>query len=82
MEYFSALPEDDVLKLIRDMPSKFCDLDHIPTWLLKRCLPELLPVLHYIINESLSTGSFPNKLKENMMKTSSAMKKSTMSFWI
>lgn len=61
--HFSNLSENDVLGIIKSMPNKFCDLDPIPTWLLKECLTELLPVIHYIINESLMTGSFPQCLK-------------------
>ena len=33
--HFSALPEEDIIKVIKSMPDKFCGLDPIPTWLLK-----------------------------------------------
>ena len=35
----------------------------IPTWLLKLCLSELLPVITYIVNLSLSTSTVPYELK-------------------
>ena len=44
LEFFNSISEADLLKLISDMPSKFCSLDPIPTWLLKLCLPELMPI--------------------------------------
>ena len=50
-------------KIIRSSASKSCDLDHIPTWLLKLCLSELLPVITYIVNLSLSTSTVPYELK-------------------
>ena len=35
----------------------------IPTWLLKLCLSELLPVITYIVNLSLSTSTVPYEIK-------------------
>ena len=45
------------------MPDKICANDPIPTWLYKKCLPQLLNITSIIINMSLS-GSFPTALKE------------------
>jgi hypothetical protein len=56
-QYFS------IESLIRDLPNKSSPLDAIPLWLFKHCLPELLPVVHFIVNESLRTGQFPSALK-------------------
>jgi hypothetical protein len=33
-------------------------------WLFRNCLPELLPSVHFIVNESLRMGKFPSLLKE------------------
>ena len=49
--------------IICSSPSKSCDLEPIPTWLLKLCLSELQPVISYIINLSLSTSTVPYELK-------------------
>ena len=43
--------------------SESCDLDPIPTWFLKLCLSEQLPVITYIVNLSLSTSTVPYELK-------------------
>ena len=54
---------EDISKIIRSSASKSCDLDPIPTWLLKLCLSELLPVITYIVNLSLSTSTVPYEFK-------------------
>ena len=35
----------------------------MPTWLLKQCIDELLPLITSIINNSMATGTFPRELK-------------------
>jgi len=44
--------------------SKSCDLDPLPTVLLKLCLPELSAALLSIINHSLDTGVIPSHFKK------------------
>lgn len=63
MSSFSLIGHDELLKIISEMPSKSCQLDSMPTWLLKECYHELSTILLYIVNESLSTGTFPASLK-------------------
>ena len=46
-----------------EAPSKSCRLDPIPSWLLKSCLDELLPIITKIINLSFQKGRFPDALK-------------------
>jgi hypothetical protein len=60
---FRPLSNDEVRKLILKSASKSCDLDPIPTWLLKHCLEELLPVIAYIVNESFESGIVPLDFK-------------------
>ena len=43
-------------------------LDPIPTWLLKTCIDELLPLITELINKSLSTGTFPDYFKEAIIR--------------
>ena len=50
-------------KIIHSSPTKSCALDPIPTWLLKKCEDELIPVLTLIVNTSLSCAEFPKELK-------------------
>ena len=60
---FCLVSEDFVRDIIMKSPSTSCSLDPIPTWLLKRCLDELLPVITKIINMSIQSGHFPDVLK-------------------
>jgi len=60
---FNEISESSVNEVIGSMPNKYCDLDVVPTHLLKQCLPVLLPVITLLINIMLSTGVFPKSLK-------------------
>ncbi len=60
---FSVISKSELIEIIESMPDKSCSLDIIPMWLFKMCLPELISVVSYIVNESLSTGTFPSLLK-------------------
>ena len=55
-------------RLIINSPSKTCDLDPIPTELLKSCLDVLLVPITQTVNLSLISGVFPD-----IFKTSHAM---------
>ena len=63
LDSFAEVSEDDVRKILHSSPTKSCTLDPIPTWLLKKCEDELIPVLTLIVNTSLSCAEFPKKLK-------------------
>ena len=49
---------------MKNSPTKSCELDPLPTWLLKECLEDLLPAIVNIINRSLETGVMPHALKQ------------------
>ena len=70
LERFKKLSQCDVVNLIKSMKSKCSSQDPIPVWLLKKCLPELTPILHFIINKSLETSHFPDLLKHAIVKPS------------
>ena len=63
MNSFNPVTEDEVTKTIISSPTKNCSLDPIPTWLLKRCLHVLVPVITRIINMSLEQGQVPSIFK-------------------
>ena len=54
--------------LINKSPSKSCELDPIPTEILKEFLPSIGPLFTSVVNESLQTGVFPLHLKEALVK--------------
>ena len=45
---------DEIRDVIASCPNKSCQLDPTPTWLVKQCVDQLLPLLTSIINESLT----------------------------
>ena len=45
-------------------PNKSCDLDPLPTTLLKACLDSLINPITNIINASLCSGMFPDDFKQ------------------
>jgi len=60
---FSPATEEEVRKIIMASASKSCCLDPIPTYLLKKCLHILLPVITKIINLSFSSATVPECFK-------------------
>ena len=57
---FATMSESQVTKIIMDMQSKSCELDPIPTSILKRMLPKCIGTITKIINISLNTGHMEN----------------------
>ena len=60
---FEPATPADVRNIIMSSPSKSCDLDPLPTILLKACLDVLIKPITYIINASLCSGLFPEYFK-------------------
>ncbi|CAC5375928.1 unnamed protein product [Mytilus coruscus] len=61
--YLQVLPPatlDEVRKIILKAPSKSCELDPLPTHLLKQCLDTLAHVITSIVNMSLAESSERN----------------------
>ena len=54
---------EEIKEIIMGSPSKFCKLDSIPTALLKRLLPVVLPDITSLVNLSLRTGTFADEWK-------------------
>ena len=57
-------PKRKLRKVISDSRTTSCDLDPLPTWLLKMGIATFLPILLFIVNLSLSTGEFTSSLKK------------------
>ena len=55
---FSPMTKSEVKKTIMEMQSKSCELDPIPTTLLKEVLHNVLPTITKIENLSLCQGEF------------------------
>ena len=63
LDKFSIVTYDSIVKVSRELANKQSALDVIPCKIFKQIIPELMPALYAIINNSLSTGQFPSILK-------------------
>ena len=60
---FERVTESEVVKCIRSMASKSCELDAIPTRTLKQVLNSVIEPITRIVNVSLENGIFASKWK-------------------
>ena len=65
---FSKVEPCTIKKLIIKMATKHSQLDPLPTWLVKECLDELLPIITKIVNASLELGIMPERYKHAIIK--------------
>lgn len=66
---FSPTSSDEIRKLIMNSPSKSCDLDPIPTYLLKQCIESFIPIVTSLVNKSLCDSSVPTIFKKSNCQT-------------
>ena len=62
---FECLDEEQVQQLINDTPTKTCNLEPLPTALVKEQSEALSPYITRIINTSFQEAEFPDKLKKS-----------------
>ena len=60
---FMDATEIEKRNIIKLSPAKSCELDLLPTWLLKECIAELVPIITDIVNMSLRDSLMPKSLK-------------------
>ena len=60
---------EEVVKAIQKAPSKQCDLDPVPTWLVKKCSDILGPVITGMIKSSFAEGHFPESHKHTLVRS-------------
>ena len=65
---FKPATTDEVKNLILPYSYSYSQLDPVPTWLLKLCIIELLPIVMTIINTSLLSGQFPSQFKDAIIR--------------
>ena len=65
---FHKMSTDDVQQIITSMTSKSCELDVIPTTVLKKLLQKLTPILTHIVNASLTQPDFPRDWKTAIVR--------------
>ena len=77
---FRQVSIDETTRYVMKAPSKSCELDPIPTDLLKEVIQELSPILTDLINTSLQQGTLPMELKKALLQP--LLKKATLDFMI
>ena len=65
---FETCTTEEIMKILKEGPSKQCVLDPQPTWLLKENLEILVPLITAIINRSLETAEVPKALKRGIVR--------------
>ena len=78
MNVFERASEDEIKKLIFGSSSKSCDLDPIPTSMLKKCRDKLKTPITDIINISLETSTFLQNFKEAHVRPLALLKKTSL----
>ena len=68
MHNFTPVNYKDVIKLTKSSPSKSCELDPIPTSLLKGMITELATPIALVVNSSLHQGIFSSTVKETLLR--------------
>lgn len=64
---FEEISEDHLKRLVKDMANKSCDLDVLPTWLVKECIDDLAPCLLKIVNLSIRCAEVPPSLQQALV---------------
>lgn len=67
LDGFIECSTDEVKKVMLSLPTKSCELDYIPTKILKDHIDALAPLVCSVVNLSLKTGHFPLKWKEALI---------------
>ena len=65
---FELCTTEEVACMIRKAPSKQCELDPAPTWLIKQCCDMLAPVVTLLVNQSFEEGTFSDGGKVAVVK--------------
>ncbi len=60
--------QEEVRKILVSCPAKSCELDPVPTWLLKLCCDEILPLITRIVNLIMTNSDVPKVLKVAAIK--------------
>ena len=66
---FRDATETEIWNIIKLSPVKSCELDPLPTWLLKECKAELVPIITDIVSMSLRESMIPKSLKTALIRS-------------
>ena len=68
LDCFAPTTVEEVRQIISRSPTSTCDLDAIPTWLLKDSLDATISHLVVVINSSLEEGLVPDEMKQALLR--------------
>ena len=68
LKEFTPMSQEEVGSVISGLKSKSCELDPIPTTILKVMLPKNLPLITRIVNKSLGEGAFCREWKTTVVR--------------
>jgi len=63
LESWTEIQCDEVIKLINRALNKTCQLDPVPTWIVKEFSNLLAPFITRLFNKSLDSGQYPESFK-------------------
>ena len=72
---FRSFDQMEIEKIILSMKTKSCELDALPTKLLKDCLDDILPTITNLVNISLWDSVFASGWKTQLSVIRSLLKK-------
>jgi len=67
-EQFAPVTAEEVERLISNAPCKSCQLDPVPTWLVKEMRALISPFLSLLFNKFLTSGCFPTQFKKAVVR--------------
>jgi hypothetical protein len=68
LSQFEIKCEEHIKKHIMNMPTKSCELDPVPTWVVKACIDQLARPLTHMVNLSLQQATFLHCWKRALVK--------------
>jgi len=68
LEEWTFVTADEVEKLIGSALCKTCQLNPVPTWLVKDMKTLLSPFIALLFNKSLATGCLPSEFKKTVVR--------------
>jgi hypothetical protein len=67
LSHFQPATQNEVKQTIMSINDSTCELDPVPTHVIKKCLPAFLPLITALANKLLTDG-FPPSLKKSVIK--------------
>ena len=65
---FIPVNSDKIAKIIRTAPPKSCELDPVPSKILKQVCEDISPLIATIVNTLLTSGTFSGNLKNALLR--------------